>query len=565
MPGPLDTLVLALTLTFAVWIHPDNLLEVKTFILPRLPALVYSAQWSKDANATEDPTITSLYFDSPRFDLYNNKIDRQSAASSLRIRWYGQLSSGPPLVLEKKTVDERGGSVEMKMQIKDKYIKPFLDGEYNMEKSVSKMERQDQAAEKIDEFKTTVDQLRSFIDGQRLSPVVRANYVRTAFQQPDDDRIRISIDTNLAFIREDTLDASRPCRDPNSWHRHDIDDNGMAYPFKDVRTGEVSKFPYSVLEIKIREDGTRKHPVWVEDLMASHLVHPAPRFSKFVHGVACLFDDYVNKNPFWMADLERDIRKDPQKAFEADAERRAERAAGEEVVGSFLGTKISSYKPSRSSPIRQSYLSSRLAAESTSLLSESARAAQQQDGASDDGGDSSQAKSYGTISSILPSFSISRYSKARRAQENRLPEGVVEPQQWLKNTGELKIEPKVWLANERTFLKWQHICVLLGGLGVSLYSAAGAGSIAAVMGIVYLFVAAFAGIWGYVMLKKRREMIIQRSGKDFDNMVGPIIISVALMIALILNLFFQWQAAFARWGSEPGQEASESPVHEELR
>jgi uncharacterized membrane protein YidH (DUF202 family) len=555
----------------AVWIHPDNLLEVKTFILPRLPSLVYSAQSSKDANATDDPTITSIYFDNPKFDLYNNKIDRQSAASSLRIRWYGLFSSGSSPILEKKTVDERGGSAEVRMQVKDKYIKPFLDGEYNMEKAISKMERQGQSAERVQEFKETADQLRSFIDERRLSPVVRANYVRTAFQQPGDDRIRISIDTNLAFIREDTLDASRPCRDPQTWHRHDIDDNGMTYPFKDVRTGEVSKFPFSVLEIKMKEDGTRKYPVWVEDLMASHLVHPAPRFSKFVHGVACLFDDYVNKMPFWMAELETDIRKDPQKAFDADVQRRMERALGEEVVGSFLGTKPGSYKPSKGSPVARSYLSGRLAAESGTLLSESARADQlqrQQAGTDDNEAESSQEqegnKNYSTFSSIFPSFSISRYSKARREQKTRMPEGVVEPQKWLKNRGELKIEPKVWLANERTFLKWQHICVLLGGLGVSLYSAAGKNTVAEVMGLAYVLVAAFAGMWGYGMLRRRREMIIQRSGKDFDNMVGPMVVSAALMVALIVNLGLQWKAAAARWGGDSGEPA-ESPVNEELR
>ena len=340
------------------------MLEVKTYILPRLPALVYSTQSARELNASEDPTITSLYFDNPKFDLYMAKVDRKSAASSLRVRWHGQLNSKPTLALEMKTVDESGGSTEVRMPIKDKYIMPFLKGEYKMEKTITKMERQGRPAEAIEEFKNTVEKLHVFIREHDVAPMLRANYVRMAFQKPGDDRVRISIDSDVAFIREDTLDT-RPCRGRDEWHRSDIDDNGMTYPFKNIREGEVSKFPYAILEIKMR-GSKQKRPAWIEELMASHLVHAAPRFSKFLQGVACLFDDYVNTMPFWVSDLDVDIRKDPQAAFEEDQQRQAEKAKDDQVVGSFLGTKVSSYRPSKSSPVTQSYLAQRLDAEGSS-------------------------------------------------------------------------------------------------------------------------------------------------------------------------------------------------------
>ncbi|KAF9870164.1 VTC domain-containing protein [Colletotrichum karsti] len=528
------------------WVHPDNLLEVKTYIMRRLPALVYSEQSAKELDGTNDPTITSLYFDSPKFDLYGKKVEPKSEASSLRVRWYGQLSSKPDLFIEQKIVAEQGSSEERKFSIKDKYIKPFIDGTYKMEKTVQKMERQGQPAEEIENFKNTVQTLQSFVQENKLQPVLRANYARTAFQKPADDRVRISIDTEVAFIREDTLDRDRPCRDPAEWHRIDIDGRGLTYPFKDINQSEVSRFPHAILEIKLKEDPNRKRPAWIADLMASHLVHPAPRFSKFVHGVASLFEDYVNSLPFWLSDLEGDIRKDPQQAFEAEEQRRAQRAEDEMAVGSFLGNKVSSYKVSKSSPAGTSHLANRMAAEASARSRQAGTAeSQQANTTGQQSGEGSQQRSYGTLSSVLPGFSLSKYSKAKRAQRSRvqLPEGVVEPTQWLKNSGELKIEPKVWLANERTFLKWQHICILLGALAVSLYTAAGENALAEMMGIAYILIAIFAGVWGYTMMHTRRTMIIDRSGKDFDNLVGPLIISVALMIALILNFVFAYQAA----------------------
>ena len=524
-----------------VWIHHDNLLEVKTYILRRLPALVYSEQSSKGIEAQGDPTLNSLYFDNRDFSLYSQKVDRQANASSLRVRWYGQLSTNPELFIEKKIIRENGTSEEKRFPIKAKYIQSFIKGEYKLEKSIQKMERQGQPEARVEEFKGTVQDIQSFILDNSLEPVLRANYTRTAFQKPLDDKVRISIDTSLAFMREDSIDQDRPCRSPDNWHRVDIDN--MVYPFPNIGQGEISRFPFSVLEIKVKEDGAKKNPQWIEDLMASHLVHKASRFSKFVHGVASLFEDHVNNLPFWLSEVETDIRKDPQAAFQEEEERKAKKAETDLVVGSFLGTKGASYNKQVSSPLGKSYMADRMAAEERA----GRRADFSSNGKKTNGNTitedpeegAEQSGGYGTLSSVFPSFSLSRYAQARREKNVVLPEGVTKPTQLIKDSGPLQVEPKVWLANERTFLKWQHICILLGALAVSLYTAAGEDFIAECMGIAYIAIAVFAGLWGYYMHITRRNMIVARSGKDFDNMIGPMVVSCALMIALILNFVFK--------------------------
>ena len=525
---------------------------MKTAILRHLPAVLYQQQDAKELDGNEDLATTSLYFDNKQFELYSQKVDKQVNASSLRLRWYGQLGPKPDVVLEQKILHENGSSEDKKFTIKGKYIKQFIDGGYKMEKTIQKMERQGQTPEAIDDFKKTAEDIQNFIKDNKLEPVLRANYTRTAFQKPD-DRVRILIDTDIAFIREDTLDPDRPCRDPQEWHRRDIDGGNMSYPFDNMNQSEVSRFPYALLEIKLREDGSRKRPRWIEDLMGSHLLYAAPRFSKFVHGVASLFEDYVNNLPFWLSDLEKDIRKDPHRAHDEEEQRRAQAAEDAQVVGSFLGTgtKVGSYVPVSSSPLGKSHLSDRAAADAMASSSRTPHGEHfgDRDEAGDDEAEGAepgqQRGGYGAISSVLPGFSLARYTRARR-QRQQLPEGVTEPETWIKNAGPLQVEPKVWLANERTFLKWQHICILLGSLAVSLYTAAGGGSgagaggnqLAAAMGVAYIAIAAVAGAWGYYMLHVRRGMIVERSGRDFDNVLGPLVISVALMVALVLNFVF---------------------------
>jgi len=533
---------------FVVWVHPENLVELRTYILRRLPVLVYSQQSAKQVDASQgDPTITSLYFDNPQFSLYTQKVGRQVDASSLRLRWYGQLSDRPDILVEQKIIHESGSSEERRFPIKDKYIQTYIKGEYDMEKAVQKLERQGQPEETITDFKQTVTEIQKFIVDNDLQPVMRANYTRTAFQKPLDDRVRISIDTQLAFIREDSLDPDRPCRSPEEWHRLDIDNSRMEYPFSNINQGEISRFPYAILEIKVKEDAGRKAPQWVQDLMASHLVHKAPQFSKFVHGVASLFEDNVNNLPFWLSEVETDIRKDPHTAFAEEEQAKARRAENELIVGSFISSpkgRSASYKPAISSPLGNSYLGDRLATEASSKSRAMSDAegigkgkAREED---EEGGDgTSRQIGYGTLSSIFPSFSLSRYGQSRRKETVQLPPGVTKPGQLIKDSGPLQVEPKVWLANERTFLKWQHICILLGGLAVGLYTAAGGDYVAEFMGIAYIVIAGFAGLWGYYMHLTRRNMIVQRSGKDFDNFVGPILISAALLVALVLNFVFK--------------------------
>ncbi|TVY45796.1 Vacuolar transporter chaperone [Lachnellula subtilissima] len=526
---------------YKFWVHMDNLLEVRTFILRRLPVLVYSELASQGLDAQGDPTLNTLYFDSPEFTLYNQKVEQKVDTSSIRIRWAGQLKSGPELVIEQKITHENGSSEEKRFNIKEKYIQTFIKGEYKMEKSVQKMERQGQPEAKIDDFKSAVSSIQKCILENDLQPVLRANYTRTAFQKPRDDKVRVSIDTHLAFIREDSIDPDRPCRNPETWHRLDIDNGPMEYPFPNINQGEISRFPYAILEIKVKEFDGKKHPQWVEDLMASHLVHKSPRFSKFAHGVATLFEDNVNNLPFWLSEVETDIRKDPQTAFDEEEERKARKAEDQLVVGSFLGTSKASpsFQPAVSSPLSKSYMNdvgerigrrSNLSGKDISQGTDNSR---------DPGEESSSRGGYGTLSSVFPSFSLSRYAQSRREKNTPLPPGVTKPTQLIKDSGELKVEPKVWLANERTYLKWQHICFLLGGFAITLYNSAGDDNLRLGMGIAYLAVAFFAGAWGYYMHRTRREMIVARSGKDFDNVIGPMVVSFALMVALILNFVFK--------------------------
>ncbi|OOF96175.1 hypothetical protein ASPCADRAFT_207533 [Aspergillus carbonarius ITEM 5010] len=538
--------------SFKFWVHADNVLEVKTYILRQLPVLIYNPGTSKDLNTVpDDPTITSLYFDNPQFDLYTQKVARAPEAGSLRLRWTGNLRDKPAIFLEKKVVTDDDRSREVKVQLKQKHVKEFLDGEYRFDKKVHRLENMGNGeSEQAEAFKKDVDELQSFIKEYNLQPMLRANYTRTAFQIPGDDRIRISLDTNLALIREDSLEELRPCREANEWHRRDIDDAAMEYPFQSIRTGEIARFPHALLEIKLRGDATHSAE-WVKDLMVSHLVKEAPRFSKFVHGVAQLFEDYVNSFPFWLGELESDIRRDPATAFNEEQERLAKRAEDEMAVGSFLGGKSPSTRLMVGSPVQMfTETESSRHRQSPQIVQPSPRpsapevtgAPERQESVEDAEQEVEQPVTMKRLAALFPSFNIARQNRAN-ADTVVLPPGVRDPGTWIKDSGPVRVETKVWLANQRTFIKWLHVSILLSSLSLGLYNAAGKNNdIARALSIVYTGFAIFAAGWGWYMHEKRARLIRQRSGRDLDNMFGPIVVCVGLAIALVLNFAFKYNS-----------------------
>ncbi|KAF7595168.1 Phosphate metabolism transcription protein [Aspergillus hancockii] len=542
--------------SFKFWVHSDNILEVKTYILRRLPVLIYNPGTSKELETLpDDPTITSLYFDTSQFDLYTQKVARAPEASSLRIRWTGNLKDKPAIFLEKKVVTDDDRSKEVKVQLKQKHVKEFLDGEYRFDKKLHRLTDQGNGeSQQAESLKRDVEELQSFIKEHDLQPMLRANYTRTAFQIPGDDRIRISLDTNLALIREDSLDEERPCRDTNEWHRTDIDDVGMEYPFSSIRTGEIVRFPYGLLEIKLRGESAHKAE-WVNDLMFSHLVKEAPRFSKFVHGVAQLFEDYVNSFPFWLGEMENDIRRDPETAFQEEQERIAKRAEDDMAVGSFLGNRASpSVKPSVGSPAsRLPDVESSSRQRQSSHVAPSARPSvservsrevpelPEQDELPEQ---PDRSVTLSRLAALFPTFS--RASRAGQASV-ALPPGVREPGTWIKDSGPVKVETKVWLANQRTFIKWLHVSILLSSLSLGLYNAAGkTNDIARALAVVYTFFAIFSAAWGWYMYEKRSQLIRQRSGRDLDNTFGPIVVCIGLAVALVLNFAFKYSATLKK-------------------
>jgi SPX domain protein involved in polyphosphate accumulation len=291
--------------TTKYWVHPDNVTELKLIILKHLPVLVFNA--SKEFEEA-DSAITSIYYDNPdTWELYEGRLKKTEGAEAIRLRWYGGMKSETIFVERKTHREDWTGekSVKARFSLKEKNVNAYLRGELLPAAIFEKARKEGKKSEKaIAEGERLAREIQWSILKKGYKPVCRSFYHRTAFQLPADARVRISLDTELTMVREDNLDGVK--RSGDNWRRMDI---GIDYPFSQLPPGDVVRFPYAILEVKLQTQLGQEPPEWVRQLISSHLVEAVPKFSKFIHGVACMFPDRINLLPYWMPQMDVDIRK----------------------------------------------------------------------------------------------------------------------------------------------------------------------------------------------------------------------------------------------------------------
>ncbi|MCJ1309592.1 vacuolar transporter chaperone [Agyrium rufum] len=291
--------------TTKYWVHPDNVTELKLIILKHLPVLVFNPNKEFDA---KDSAISSIYYDNPEtWELYTGRLKKTEGAEAIRLRWYGGMDT-ETIFIERKTHREDWTgekSVKARFSLKEKNVNAFLSGKMTVDQVFEKMRREGKKSEKeIADLEALATEIQYRVLARGYVPVTRSFYNRTAFQLPGDARVRISLDTELTMTREDNLDGRN--RAGKNWRRMDI---GIDYPFSQLAAEDVERFPYAVLEVKLQTQAGQEPPEWVRELISSHLVEAVPKFSKFIHGTATLFPTRIHLWPFWMPQMDVDIRK----------------------------------------------------------------------------------------------------------------------------------------------------------------------------------------------------------------------------------------------------------------
>ncbi|KAF9110721.1 vacuolar transporter chaperone [Mortierella sp. AM989] len=318
----------------AFWVHPDCVMDLKMLILKYLPLVVYeptpalnsshkSSSQLSTCLASESP-VSTIYLDSQDLDLYMGQIEQHEKNETVRLRWYGTEKKHMWVEHQQRSMSPAGGSnaaassstsapvhvepivTKHRFQIKSKYVPKLLQGAVTMDKTVEQMRKSGQKTEQeIQQFEESTSIVQSRIKKRGLQPVTQTFFNRTAFQVPGDARVRITIDSDIVMVRERSIKSSELYERP--WDPTDLQADN--YPFSHIREQDIVRFPYAVMQIRTLTEPNEEIPSWVDHIAQSHLVEMVPNFAKDLHAVATLYESRVGLLPFWLSDMDRDIRK----------------------------------------------------------------------------------------------------------------------------------------------------------------------------------------------------------------------------------------------------------------
>ncbi|KAK9471161.1 uncharacterized protein V1510DRAFT_421027 [Dipodascopsis tothii] len=101
----------------------------------------------------------------------------------------------------------------------------------------------------------------------------------------------------------------------------------------------------------------------------------------------------------------------------------------------------------------------------------------------------------------------------------------------------VRVEPKVFFANERTFLSWLHFTVILGGLGVALLNFGD--RVGRFSAGLFTLIAMATMVYALVTYHWRAAAIRRRGAGPYDDRFGPTMLCFFLLMAVIINFFLR--------------------------
>lgn len=402
-------------------------------------------------------------------------------------------------------------------------VQQVLTNTYPIEKKKKEMIEKGKSEEEVAEWEQLVREITQVIAVKQLVPTVRTQCMRTAFQIPFDATVRVSLDTNLCMISERGYDLQNMA----VWHR----DKSWV-----LERNEIHRFPHAVLEIKLEmTPENMTPPQWVTDLQNSGMLYECHKYSKYVHGCAVLLPEDVQAVPFWTDDVS--LR---QSIIDSGAERiLATEDVGvgpgaNQIYNHLLpfGTSVNNRMETavgRTSSDKEA--AKGRVGEKAPLLEKNGKnnAAYGLNFGEEDAFMELEDEMGGDTECSWPFPFCSRSNNSM---------------EFLAPTSVQKIEPKVFFANERTFLHWLHHGVILSSIagGILSFSKNSGKSWAEWYALALMPISLGFCVYALHTFLWRADRIKTRIPGRWDDPTGPLLLGGAVASVLVINFFVKLYA-----------------------
>ena len=120
----------------------------------------------------------------------------------------------------------------------------------------------------------------------------------------------------------------------------------------------------------------------------------------------------------------------------------------------------------------------------------------------------------------------------------------------------MRVEPKVFFANERTFLSWLHFTIILGSMATLFAN----NDSTRVSGYIFTAVALLFALYALWLYLWRAHKIRRKDPGPYDDRIGPVVLVVVFFAAVCLNLSLSLKSTASSAGPSSGGSGSPSPT-----
>lgn len=382
-----------------------------------------------------------------------------------------------------------------------------MNNTYPIEQKREEMLAKGKSQKEVDEWEVLVREITQVIASKQLVPTCRTQCMRTAFQIPFDATVRVSLDTNLCMISERGYDL----QDMKVWHR----DPGWV-----LQPNEITRFPHAVLEVKLQlSGGDMTPPKWVTELQNSGLLYECHKYSKFVHGCCVLLPEDVRSVPYWVDDASlRDsiIASEGKRILAGEDE--GQGPGANQIYSHLLPFGDSANDRTETAVGRTA---------ASAMASQGLIGAKARRGA----GPGLFNDVYNEEDDYLEEEGCMSWMFPFCSRNNHYATSIVAP------TSIQKIEPKVFFANERTYLHWLHHGVILSSIAASIlaFSDETGERWGEIYALILLVIALGFCVYALHVYLWRAAQIRSRIPGRWDDPWGPMLLGALLVLVLACN------------------------------
>ena len=127
-------------------------------------------------------------------------------------------------------------------------------------------------------------------------------------------------------------------------------------------------------------------------------------------------------------------------------------------------------------------------------------------------------------------------------------QNAARPQGATRSQPAVKVDAKVFFANERTFMSWVHVSIVIASMSVTIVMLAEqespAGNWAKVFGVMLMPVAIGFVVYALLSYLKRTQMLLRRDPGPYNDSVGPVILGGVFLTGVIASAFVKYYTIY---------------------